>query len=124
MSRVCKIYECLLILPLIVELLIKLGIYQGVDYSNMPLCITAYSILLCSSYMTGWSFLNASQAIFLLDIIYIYLSVYDTKTREIILTALVKESGDLDKYKNIYFNEKSYIKKNIWRDLMLPKRWW
>ena len=48
----------------------------------------------------------------------------EAKTREIILTALVKESGDLDKYKNIYFNEKSYIKKNIWRDLMLPKRWW
>ena len=48
----------------------------------------------------------------------------EAKTREIILTALVKESGDLDKYKNIYFNEKSYIKKNIWRDLMLPKRRW
>ena len=90
MSRVCKIYECLLILPLIVELLIKLGIYQGVDYSNMPLCITAYSILLCSSYMTGWSFLNASQAIFLLDIIYIYLSVYDTKTKEIIFPTYIE----------------------------------
>ncbi len=90
MSRLCKIYECLFILPLIIELLIRLGIYQGIDYSNMPSYITEYEILLFLSYTAGWSFLNASLAIFLLDIIYIYLSVCDVKIKEIVFPTYIE----------------------------------
>lgn len=84
MSRICKILQYIITLPLILELLTRLGIYQGVDYSNMLPCVTAYRILLFLSSLTGYLLTIAFLTSLMLDILYIYLSIAYPSTIEVV----------------------------------------
>lgn len=86
MSRICKILQYIVALPLIAELLIRLGIYQGIDYSNMLPCVTAYRILLFLSSLTSYLLLIAFLTFLMLDILYIYLSISYPSTIEIVFS--------------------------------------
>lgn len=84
MSRICKILQYVITLPLILELLTRLGIYQGVDYSSMLPCVTAYRILLFLSSLIGYLLTVAFLTFLMLDILYIYLSIAYPSTIEVI----------------------------------------
>lgn len=86
MSRICKTPQYTITLPLILELLTRLDIYQGVDYSNMLPCVTAYRILLFLSSLTGYLLIIAFLTFLMLDIIYIYLSIAYPSTIEIVFS--------------------------------------
>jgi hypothetical protein len=84
MSRVCKILQYIITLPLILELLIRLGIYQGVDYSNTLPYVTAYRILLFLSSLIGYLLAVVFLTFLMLDILYIYLSIAYPSTIEVV----------------------------------------
>lgn len=86
MSRICKILQYIIALPLLIELLFKLGIYQGVDYSNMLPCVTTYRRLLFLSSLTGYLLTVAFLASLMLDILYIYLSISYPSTVEVVFS--------------------------------------